>query len=1231
MGNKTEFRPTTAPHGHVHGRRNRIVYKSKHADLETKSLAVSSITNPQHLDHTQTTVMVATRAMAAKKAPNSTDDKENDNQLSLRKKPVRRATAKSTTTASKSSATTTTSTKVPTTTSSVKPSSTSTSKASTSAPAARPKRQTRAAATAPPPEPAPTKAPATRRKPALPEVARGKALRSRKVDPEPVQEAEPPTEQEEPEEIVQIASPPPTRARATKSRKSENPPEPEPELEQESEPEAESEPAAEPETQVEIDEEEDAEEQKVEQAKTPQSQESEHKPEVEQDVQEEEDEEDSDDCSEDEICGPKTPMRRTTRSQVAPQTDASSKTARNLQTPARRFPSHRKYQGTPQTQRMPHNATRTSSPPRPMTVARGVEKPMVYRPLKQRTPQRTPAPLATDHQSDVDMTEEELQENSETDLEESSADELDDQLKSLQDEDIIIMPTPAHTIHLEALSDDSEDELAGTGRTLEEDDDDELDEDTVVEVDDKEEPEYLPAQPDVEDDNSNESESTVDESDLDESILPEPKFSADFTTSVPSSPASIAANPPQMELEDSELLSSPAPSTPGSIIERDLDSPTQEIAPASRLSIDDNDLLSLIEDDATTPNTKPRVSFSATTAKMLQTPRMQFALGGVDATEVDDSPSVTTNEPEEVEDDQTATINPSLLEVDDFGVKLASNLENAAAIPTPYFATPVARERFSMGFPKERMSLLQDDIFNLVDFDHDSPAKAGVQTPNARVASIDIEPTELSTPGYNTRRRSLYSESVSTPNTQAQSGRRSSLALLDSPSYARSTFAFDSRRKSLPSAMLHTPVNGDLRPHTAETSIKPTTSDSFAKLWASKQRRSSVRKSLLQHTISDLAEIHSSAAQEPTSSRKHDSMPSQRRASTAQPQLNPVSPYLPFSGAKSRRHTPSSSLKTSRSPFKTRSSSRSPMKNRSPMKLRDASRSPVKRLREAPRTPMKTPLKAAGLATPAVYPMTPHPLQPLKSVTALVEVFTLDGSSASGPFTALLQGLGARTTKSWSDRVTHVIFKDGSPTTLQKVRLSNKDPNGKKIFCVNSRWVTDCERNGTRMDEQADIYTVDLDEVPRGGRRRRKSMEPAALRNVDGNIVHSNTSSANSSANRKSVSSRQSIVGGRQSINLARANKSLARVSLASSFWGDDSPVKKTPGRRQARDSWDDDEEMADAFFDEPTAKFEVPTSLGVNGVGFEAGQMTAPVDRVRKLRMRDEDNRRLTFMGGRE
>ncbi|KAH0127418.1 hypothetical protein KCU67_g17327, partial [Aureobasidium melanogenum] len=216
---------------------------------------------------------------------------------------------------------------------------------------------------------------------------------------------------------------------------------------------------------------------------------------------------------------------------------------------ARRFLSHRTNQGTPQTQRLPHNATRASSPPRPMTVARGATKSMVFRPLKHQDAQHTPMPETADHGSDVDMTEEDVQNESETELEESSADELDDQLNRLQEGAITIMPTPAHTIHLENIPSDSEDELAGTGCALEEEEDD-LDEDTVIDLDDKKEPEYVPAEAYAKDDGSDDSESTDEDTHLDDSILPEPQFSADFTTSVPSSPASIAAEPPQTEMED---------------------------------------------------------------------------------------------------------------------------------------------------------------------------------------------------------------------------------------------------------------------------------------------------------------------------------------------------------------------------------------------------------------------------------------------------------------------------------------------------------------------------------------------------------------------------------------------------------------------------------------------------------------------------------------------------------
>ncbi|TKA23291.1 hypothetical protein B0A50_07348 [Salinomyces thailandicus] len=181
--------------------------------------------------------------------------------------------------------------------------------------------------------------------------------------------------------------------------------------------------------------------------------------------------------------------------------------------------------------------------------------------------------------------------------------------------------------------------------------------------------------------------------------------------------------------------------------------------------------------------------------------------------------------------------------------------------------------------------------------------------------------------------------------------------------------------------------------------------------------------------------------------------------------------------------------------------------------------------RTSSHTPIKTPLKPAAAATtstPAYEALTPHPSAPLRSVTALVEVFTLEGASASAPFIALLHRLGAKTTRVWSERVTHVIFKDGSPTTLQRVRVHNKavtvatEQHGqekgmmikkKMIHCVNSRWISDCEAKGRRVDETDEAYAVDVAEVPRGGKRRRKSMEPAALVNLGGNLVRDRKSS----------------------------------------------------------------------------------------------------------------------------
>ena len=254
-----------------------------------------------------------------------------------------------------------------------------------------------------------------------------------------------------------------------------------------------------------------------------------------------------------------------------------------------------------------------------------------------------------------------------------------------------------------------------------------------------------------------------------------------------------------------------------------------------------------------------------------------------------------------------------------------------------------------------------------------------------------------------------------------------------------------------------------------------------------------------------------------------------------------------------------------------------------------------------PHTPMKTPLKAPG-ETPSQVPMTPHPGAPLRGVLALVEVFTLDGASASAPFVSLLQRLGAKTTKSWSERVTHVIFKDGSPTTLQRVRLNNKEveKSGKGfiVHCVNSRWVSDCDASGSRVDEDDDAYAVDLNEVPRGGGRRRKSMEPSALINVGGNIVRDRKSS------------------GRQSIGRSSLGRSAMKVGSTEASPENDiefTPVAKWQQSLQDENDFEDDE-----------SEIGTPDYLAAPD---KLVQMTAPMNRVRKLDLSKDTgkNRRMT------
>ncbi|KAI7467854.1 hypothetical protein KC351_g13875 [Hortaea werneckii] len=260
-------------------------------------------------------------------------------------------------------------------------------------------------------------------------------------------------------------------------------------------------------------------------------------------------------------------------------------------------------------------------------------------------------------------------------------------------------------------------------------------------------------------------------------------------------------------------------------------------------------------------------------------------------------------------------------------------------------------------------------------------------------------------------------------------------------------------------------------------------------------------------------------------------------------------------------------------------------------------------------TPVKTPLKPAAAMTPGFEAMTPHPSAPLRSVVAMVEVFTLEGASASAPFVALLNRLGAKTTKLWSERITHVIFKDGSPATLQRVRLHNKEVQernaGNVIHCVNSRWVSDCDAEGRRVDEADEAYAVDIASVPRGGKRRRKSMEPTSLINVQGNVIRDRKRS------------------------FGRA--SMGRSSLGRSTMDYDSPEKKSPPNTTsiAGEATPGYEKENTPEIDDFEDDVDEPATPAYLAAPDKLIQQTAPINRMKKLDLNSEGgrkNRRLSY-----
>lgn len=189
-----------------------------------------------------------------------------------------------------------------------------------------------------------------------------------------------------------------------------------------------------------------------------------------------------------------------------------------------------------------------------------------------------------------------------------------------------------------------------------------------------------------------------------------------------------------------------------------------------------------------------------------------------------------------------------------------------------------------------------------------------------------------------------------------------------------------------------------------------------------------------------------------------------------------------------------------------------------------------------------------GTYTPAKTERKGADAEILRGAVVYVDVHTTEGADASGIFVELLTQMGARCVKQWNwnpraslgrtvdhaqpnqDQstessvpngkvgITHVVFKDGGRRTLEKVNESKS-----QVFCVGVGWVLEyvfpsslkqsqptnlhcsCEQQNKWLSEAE--YAVDTSVIPRGGSRRRKSMEPRMLANLNGNLVPAETPS----------------------------------------------------------------------------------------------------------------------------
>ncbi|KAG6810676.1 hypothetical protein H0H92_010762 [Tricholoma furcatifolium] len=129
----------------------------------------------------------------------------------------------------------------------------------------------------------------------------------------------------------------------------------------------------------------------------------------------------------------------------------------------------------------------------------------------------------------------------------------------------------------------------------------------------------------------------------------------------------------------------------------------------------------------------------------------------------------------------------------------------------------------------------------------------------------------------------------------------------------------------------------------------------------------------------------------------------------------------------------------------------------------------------------------AAPAAPAL--IRPEPLKILKDCVIFVDVRNDDGEEVGSLFVEMLEGLGARILTRVGQTCTHIVFKNGLSSTINRYRLL-RDP---KPHVVGIAWVVDCVEQRSQVDETK--FIVDLDGINFSGttNKRRRSLLPKLI------------------------------------------------------------------------------------------------------------------------------------------